>query len=259
MNIRYIYIGSDTTFPDKDFWNIFCYNTRFISNWMSRKVRLLKIPTDGTFNHISVYISPKEDKCKVDGKGIFLVPLHWIEEDIVQYLNMKDENERISLYLDLLREGLKKAAQIKEIHIIELLSMIDSFQEGGCKNEWLFKSKTIRERNIRTVFFCYFTTYAFELKLFLYDNKKNLIAEKIVFRIYPDEVFFQSFISQVTVDEDFLYIDTNFGKHLLSFRIRDLENGMIRETLLYEGIKKYAYDSELRDYRLIEWKDNIIL
>ncbi len=54
MNIRYIYIGSDTTFPDKDFWNIFCYNTRFISNWMSRKVRLLKIPTDGTFNHISV-------------------------------------------------------------------------------------------------------------------------------------------------------------------------------------------------------------
>ena len=126
MKIQYIYLGSDTTFPNKDFWNTFCYNTRFISNWMSRKVRLKKISTDGTFNHISVYISPKEDKCKVDGKGIFLVPLHWIEEDIVQYLNMKDENERISLYLDLLREGLKKAAQIKEIHIIELLSIIQS-------------------------------------------------------------------------------------------------------------------------------------
>ncbi len=123
--------------------------------------------------------------------GILLMPLHWTEKDLVQYLNMKDKNDRISLYLDLLREGLKKAALIKEIHIDELFSMIDSFQEGGCMNEWLFKTKTIRARNIRTVFICYFTTYAFELKLFLHDNNKNLLAEKKVFRVYPDEVFFR--------------------------------------------------------------------
>lgn len=252
MNLRYIYLGCDYSFSE-EFEDIFSYNTRFISNWMSQNVRKLKIPTDGTFNHINVVISTNEDSCKRCAPSIFEITIHWTEQDIKEYQALRDENKRIQLYLDLLRKGLVRVADYYDIHIDELLSLINVFQQNGCKNEWLLRSMFIKEWNVRLKFTCHFSTSDFRLKLTLYDKKKNPIAERVVFRIYPDEVFFSSELRKVIVEDNKLYINDFLDKHFMSFDLNLLKDGIIEGKLLDDNIKKYIYESNVEKYDRIQW------
>lgn len=254
MKLRSINIVARSEFQDRNFWDIFNYNTDFIGNWMSRKVRLLKLPTDGTFNQINVVLSPYDDRCYTDVFRILQVEYHFSQEDIQNYLSLKNEDDRLNFYIELLKKGLRRAAQYKDINLDVLIALVEEFQNNEYRNEWLFKSKTIRERNIRVVFMRCFTTYAFELKLYLYDKKNKLIAEKTVFKIYPDEIFVQGLFHSITKDSNHLYIDNTFDRHVLSFSLNDLERGIIKEVLLNEEKKKYIYDREDETYRRIEWR-----
>ena len=252
MNLRYLYIGSDHSFP-KDFWNIFAYNTRFISNWMSKNVRKLKIPTNGTFNHINVLISRNEAQCRRCAPGILEITTQWTEKDVKKYLELKDEKKRILLYLELLKNGLIRAAEVEDIHIDELLALIDTFQQNGCKNEWLLKSMHIKEWNIRLKFTCHFSTYDFKLFLTLYDKSKKQIAQKEVFQIYPDEIFFAKEIRKVAIEENKLFIDDFLDKHFMSFDLNLLKDGIIEGTILDEHIKKFMYEANAEEYKRIQW------
>ena len=142
MNLKYIYIGCDDSLP-KDFCNIFDYNTRFISNWMSKNVRKLKIQTNGSFNHINVLISKNESQCKKIIPDILEITTKWSSQRIKDYLGLKDERSRIDLYLDLLKDGLIRASEYDNFNVGEILVLIDRFQQNGCKNEWQLKSMYI--------------------------------------------------------------------------------------------------------------------
>ncbi|MCF0180274.1 MAG: hypothetical protein HUJ97_08560 [Bacteroidales bacterium] len=254
MNLRSFHIGASCSFQDKNFWDIFCYNTCFIGNWMTRKVRPLKMPTDGTFSQINVILSPGEDRCYTDVFKILQVEIHWGQSDVTNYLRLKSENDRLKLYLDLFRKGLIRAAQFKDIDLDVLIGLVEEFEARGCRNEWLFKSKTIRERNIKIDFVRSFTSYAFELKLHLYDLKKNLIAEKTVFKIYPDDIFVQGLFHRIVQQGDNLFIDDTLDRHVFSFCLEDLQQGFIQETLLLEYKKQYIYDPDCEKYQRIEWR-----
>lgn len=252
MNLRYIYIGCDRTFSD-EFYNIFWYNTEFILIWMSKNVRKLKIPTE-EFNHINVLISKEEDSCKRDILNIIEVKIHWSDEDVRKYLATRNEQERTIIYLDTLREGLIRASKHYDIHISELLGLVDEFQQNGCKNEWLLRSMILKEWNVRMKFTCHLTTNDFRLILTLYDKKKNIIAQKVVFRIYPSWVFYNHRIKKVVTEGNMLYINDFLDKHFLSFDLNKLKDGIIEETLLDEDTKQYLYEANVEEYKKIQWK-----
>lgn len=254
MNLRSINVIASSKNSDKNFWHIFNYNTDFIGNWMTRKVRPLKMHTDGTFDQINIVLSPYEDRCYTDMFKILQVEFHWSQKDMANYLSLINEDDRLSFYIELLKKGLKRAALCKEIDLATLIALVEEFQNNGYRNEWLFKSKTIRERNIKVVFMRYLTTYAFELKLHLYDLKNNLIAERTVFKIYPNDVYFRGLFNNITMDSKFLYINNSFQKPVLSFCLQDLENGVIKETLLHEDTKQYVYNADDDIYCRIEWR-----
>lgn len=111
MNLNSFCIKASRSFPDKNFWDIFDYNTSFIDTWLTRKVWHLKLPTDGTFSQINVVISPGEDRCYTNIFKTLNVEIHWDQTDVDKYLGIKDESERTKLYLDLLRTGLRRASQ----------------------------------------------------------------------------------------------------------------------------------------------------
>lgn len=252
MNLRYIYIGCDNTFS-KDFHNIFAYNTRFISNWMSKNVRKLKIPTNGSFNHINILISKNESQSKICSPNILEITTQWSSQDIKDYLELKDENNRIDLYIKLLKNGLKRAAEFEYIHIDELLSLVARFQQNGCKNEWQLKSMYIKEWNIRLKITCHFSTYDFKLFLVLYDKSKKTIAQKEIFRIYPDEIFFADVIRKIVVEGNKLFINDNLDNHFMSFDLDLLKDGIIEEKLLCDSIKKFMYEANVEEYKRIQW------
>ena len=252
MNLKYIYIGCDDSFP-KDFENIFAYNTRFISNWMSKNVRKLKIPTNGSFNHINVLISQKESQCRRSSPNILEITTQWSYNNIKDYLELKDVKNRIDLYVEILKIGLVRAAEFEDIHIDELLSLIGEFQQNGCKNEWQLKSMYIKKWNIRLKFTCHFSTYDFKLFLTLYDKSKIITAQKEIFRIYPDEIYFADIIRKIVVEGNKLFINDFLDNHFMSFDLNLLKDGVIEEKLLNEGIKKFMYEANVEEYKRIQW------
>ena len=131
--------------------------------------------------------------------------------------------------------------------------IIDTFQQNGCKNEWLLKSMHIKEWNIRLKFTCHFSTYDFKLFLTLYDKSKKQIAQKEVFQIYPDEIFFAKKIRKVVIEENKLFIDDFLDKHFMSFDLDLLKDGIIEGTILDEHIKDYLYEANVDEYNKIQW------
>lgn len=252
MILKYIYIGCDDSLP-KDFCNIFDYNTRFISNWMSKNVRKLKILTNGSFNHINVLISKNESQCKKIIPDILEITTKWSSQRIKDYLGLKDERSRIDLYLDLLKDGLIRASEYDNFNVGEILVLIDRFKQNGCKNEWQLKSMYIKEWNIRFKITCHFSTYDFKLFMSLYDKSKKQIAQKEVFRIYPDEIYFADVIRKIIVENDKLFINDFLDKHFMSFDLNLLKDGIIEEKLLNERIKKFMYEANVDEYNKIHW------
>ena len=252
MNLRCIYLGSDFTFP-KEFWTTFCYNTRFITHWMSRNVRKLKISTDGTFKQLSVLISRDEDHSKQDIMEDFYTTIQWTDADVEKYLAMKDEKERIQLYLSILRDGLSRISIVKEIPIDRLFALIDTFEQNGCKHEWQFKSMYLKDWGVRLKFTCHFTTYDFQLRLTLFNKQKKVIVSKSVFRIYPDENWYWKDLRKVVVEGDKLYINDSLNEHFLMFDLNKLQQGIIEETLLNENKKQFLYEANVEKYKRIQW------
>lgn len=251
MTLRSIYIGSDDLTFSTEFNSVFWYNTEFINNWMSRNVRKLKIPTEG-FNHVSVFVSLNEDSCSLS--NFLQVKLHWTNSFVEKFLATKNEHERTRIYLDALREGLIRASKLYDIHIDELLGLVDEFQKNDCKNEWQLRSMILNEWNVRLKFTCHLTINDFRLVLTLFNKKKDLIAQKVVFRVYPDKVFWGRKIRKVIATENMLYVDDFLDKHFLSFDLNELRNGIIEEILLDEEIKKYLYEANVEKYNKIQWK-----
>lgn len=255
MNLSLIYIGCDNlTFP-KEFCSIFWYNTEFINNWISKNVRKLKISTDG-FNRIIVFVTKNESSyktCTYLSTERLQIKTHWTDQDIEKYLATSNEHERIMIYLNTLKEGLVRASKHYEIHIDKLLGLLDEFERIGCKNEWLLRSMILKEWNVRLKFTCQLTTSDFRLLLTLYDKKKNVISQKVVFCIYPDKTFWGHNIRKVVIEENKLYINNFLDKHFLSFDLNKLKEGIIEETLLDEHIKQYLYEANVEEYNKIKW------
>lgn len=254
MNIRYINLSVDnlSTF-DANFCNIFNYNCRFISNWMSRNVRKLKIPTDGTYNFISLEITNRDiHSCLCSEKALF-IPIHWTNADLENYLLLKDEGKRVLFYVELMRQGFKNAAKVKDVNLNKLNSLLDTFVEQGCRNEWQFKSIKLEKYGILLKFKCLFHTYDFELVLTVCDLKKNKLSEEIVFKIYPDEIFFSKDIRSIVIEGYTLYINDFLNRHFMSFDLNLLKNGIIKGLIINNQIKKYMYDENIDIYHKLQW------
>lgn len=255
MNIRYINLYSDRLCTlDEDFRHTFNFNCRFICNWMSRNVRKLKLPTDGTFKFISIDITNRDVQSRLLAENVFSVPMKWTENDMNTYLSMKEENTRILFYIDLLKQGFIEAAKVKDIHLDELNSLLETFVENGCKNEWLFKSVRLKDYGVILKFNCVFHTYDFELILTVYDLKKNKLAEKVIFKTYPDEIFYSREIRKIVIEGDTLFINDDFDHHFLSIDLPKLKEGIIDETILNEDKKPYIFTDDTPDYKRLRWE-----
>ena len=135
MNIRYINLdayGAQSLLIDVYKFN---FNTRFISNYLSKEIRRLKITGDGTYNMISVRLSDTQSEVELsyggDRKDVLAIKLHMSEKEQHAYNAMTDLNERYELYLNLLEKGYILASQIKKVPLNVLLELHDKFRSNN--------------------------------------------------------------------------------------------------------------------------------
>ena len=247
MNLRYISLWINHSYYtgiDDRFGNKFNYNTRFVNNYISRQVRNNKVVTRGQ-NMISVQLSKRVDADHVelqsDGKIISVI-LRTTDQEIVTYSKMT-KPEQCEFYLQKLELGYELAHSVCDFDITSLYAIHAQFRAFDYKNEWPFKKKTIKNYGIIVSLDCSFTFADFNLFLSVYDVKtKELIAQKNIFRTFPDEIFFTKSLRKALFDTEKLIILDFLGQPECSFNYKDLAKGDIIVNILNENDEKYQYN-----------------
>ena len=246
MNLSHISLAFDVTSLDKDLSVDYKYEfkqkLRFICNYFSKRIKIEKFKTDGSYNMIS--INPVLENNINDSK---IVPFNVLKVGVLfdkeRYEQIKG-TEDFSYYLELLEQGFKKASKFKSIPLETLLNLIEEFKLGDYKNEWLHKKKRFKEQDIEVVLNCEFTTNYFQLIATInqISTKKELV-KGVVMKTEPDEVIFQGMLKDIILDKNIILTDKSnspiividkkdvFNNNLTFSIVGDLE---IKKMLTYK-------------------------
>ena len=258
MNLRYIYTGIHNTSPteytkDQDYcWD---FNTNFISDYLSRKVRKLKIDVP-EFNMLNITVC-KRPKMKHDLYAFLKslnVYLPFSQGDMDNLTRITNFTERIEAYLSIYEKGYYLANEYCDIPVGILLGLHQQFREEGYRHEWLFKKKIIKEYGIYVFFKCYFTSIDFRLELEVYNQKQTILLTKgVVLQKLPDWICFgKDFNKGIQIDGNKMYLLDFLEERAFEFDLEQLSNGIFNVKVL--GYNANRDSSEYLNYlNRINW------
>ena len=259
MNYRYIilYAGSSgfgSGFGD-EFDSKFNYNTWFISNYLSLRIREMKIPTDGPYNMFYCNITKEEDSVKVMSTSSLNVKIHVEKEEIDKYLNLSVEKERFEYYLSLLERGYIQASKTRNIPINVFWSLHQDFRENGYKNERIFKTKQLKNYGIKVELKHVLTSYSYNLVLSVYDLHGNKIGKNSIFETYPDDIFYNKSVRHLVFENEHLIITDFLNKPQFICNLSDLCKGVIKSVCVDEDTMKYILNEKnVESFERLKWK-----
>ena len=262
MNYKHIILwagnsGFGSGFGD-EFDSKFTYNTWFISNYLSLRVRKLHIPTDGPYNMLFCNITKEENLVKEKAVSSLSVNIHVEDEEIEKYLSMSNEVERFEYYLSLLERGYKEASTVRNIPINIFLKLHQDFRASGYKNERLFAKKTLRNMGLKIELYHVLTSYCYNLVLFVYNLHGDLLCKNSIYKTFPDDIHFNKNVRHLVVDEDKFVITDFLDKPQFVCSLSDLSRGIIKSECVDENTKKYIYNEQNAEkFEQLKWKQKI--
>lgn len=221
MKLHYVSIGlSDDYCIDKEYRKTFEYHTRFISNYLSRKIRKYKYETDGTYNMIYICLGCVRQPCIDNNSLVIHLPFDKEKYETARQL------EDFEYYLTFFEEGFKEATELKNIPKQILFQMLDDFRTDRYKNEWVYKKKKIHELDLSITMTCQFTTNSFSLIVnFESISSKKKLCSSVAMRTMPDELHFDYLFRDIVLREDKLCIIDFVGDYYVYYRIDDIIKG----------------------------------
>lgn len=235
MNLRYISFGPsmDRT-PDAVRYD-FELHTRYISNFLSRRIREKKFQTDGSFDQIHVGLI--ED----DPRPPRILPLSALVPEIAyshsDYERVRGKND-CHYYLSLLKAGFREASSSKAIPLDTLLELCSEFESGGCKNEWTHKRKRLPGLGVEVTLNCFFTTNYFRLTATIYDSKtKGMLCEGLLLETEPDEVLFQSLFKDIRVQDDNVIVTDGGDSPMFVINVMEARRGIFNAARLQDDTR----------------------
>lgn len=258
MNYRYIILwagnsGFGSGFGD-EFDRKFTYNTWFISNYLSLRVRKLHIPTDGPYNMLFCNITKKENDVREKAVSSLSVNIHVEDEEIEKYLNMSNEVDRFQYYLSLLERGYKLASVSHDIPIDSFLNLHQELRNNNYKNERLFKKKQLRDYGIKIELVHELTSYSYNLVLSVYDLQGNLIGKNSIYETLPDDIYFNKNVRHLIIDKNNLVVTDFLNKPQFVCSLNDLGNGIIKSECVNDNTRKYIYNEQNAEkFERLKW------
>ena len=259
MNYRYIILSAadeshksnlSDAFVDK-----FGYNTWFICNYLSLQIRKLRIPTDSSYNMFCCTITNQYSSVKECCVNCLEVKLHVEEEELSNYLNMKDETMRFEYYLSLLERAYRLAASTgRNIPMDVFMRLHQEFRENGYRNERLFKKKQLREQGIKIELHHVLTSYSYNLMLSVYNLQNNLISKGSIYETYPDDIFFNKTVRHLEFEDDKMIV-TDFLDHpQFVCSLEDMKKGIIQSECVNEHTRNYIPNADNQvDFDKLKW------
>lgn len=248
MKLRYINLwrSHESTVLNELYSDAFNYMSRYISNYLSKAVRTLKIEMDEPIKMLSVDIVNGQEQIRMLAEDVLDIKVRIDESELVSFFQTKDLRTRSEICLSLIERGYQIASREHNIPIEALMSLHSQFRSGGYKNEWLFKELHIKERRMKIALTCSFTSYDFSLNLECTDKDTGqLLAIGPVIRTAPDEVCYDHLFKTVTVNKHDIILNYFLGNPGTIISIDSLREGMIKVSYPEESVGRSVRDGSI--------------
>lgn len=247
MNLRYITFSiEDTSGYDTNFISEFQFRTRFISNFLSKEVRKLRLVTDGTFDLIAVAPTPNTTTpCRVIGERALVCEVPF---ELARYESVKG-TENCEYYLELFEVGFRRASHFKSIPEVELIGLLEKFRNAGYRNEWVQKRGRFKDHDIDVIVRGSFTTHHITMSVSLskISTKLALCSGPIIMTL-PDEVFIDGAVKDILMDDGNIVITDFLDQPTFDIPLHEIERG----NFLFRYHEGSETAESLRKYTLLK-------
>lgn len=209
----------------------FHFNSRFISNYLSRELRKKAVFSGGDYSMIHVVLDKHSHYKESQVFHSLDVHLPLSNQEFIRYNSLSELKDRYEWCLSFIEQSFLIVSKKRGIPVKVLLSLNESFRENDYRNEWLFKRIKVNAFGLDIYLKCYFTTFDFRLELEAYDLNHTTIKTKgVVLRTMPDEICFKKEFRTVEVREECLLIKDFLGNDSFEISLDQLGNGEFHVT-----------------------------
>ncbi len=217
MLLRHIYLYLNLDEYSEELATRFGFRTRYICNFLERRIKTLKYHTDG-FSKICVQGKHfPEEACPVIPENAVAPSVKFNQE---RY-RMLGPDEHHEFFIKMLLEGFEKCARYHPIPLAEMKEEIENFRSGGYKNNWIHQSKLLRPAGLRASLLCSLDTERFVLTLKLERRDETVFMEPIL-ETKPDEIIFEHRFKELTLADDSVIVKNKFGEKIFSLELSKL-------------------------------------
>ena len=229
MHLRHVIINFSRELElkykfDRNYTSDFCFHSRYICNYLTRKLRQSKYQTDGTYNMICIELSD----------GTPRPPYIFVTETLIVQVPFTPEryesirgSDNCDYYLELIETGFRLVSTFKHIPLEVLMTPLLQFKEEGCQNRWIHKSKRYRPYNLGMALQCSFTTNDFSVTVVytrLSDGHEYCRGQ--VIRTMPDEIFADGMYKDIKIVGDEVVITNRYYPPIFRFKLTDILSGI---------------------------------
>jgi len=212
--VEYNFLGKDGF----DYGARFGFRERYIGNYLGRKLKAVRFPTEGYNAIILVGKHDPENRCSVVPVKALHTPVHF---DQARYDSLGPD-EHHEFFLGMYIEGIEKANRDFPIPYDVLMQGIADFRQGGYKNEWVHQRKLLRPFGLHATLLFDLDSKRFRARLRL-ERKGTLFYEKTILEDHPDELCFAYKVKEVVADGNNIVVKGTYDKVTFTLDTSTLE------------------------------------
>lgn len=214
LNSVRLYLHTDEF--DRGIGNDFLFRSCYVSNFVTRHVRLRKAEAER--RHVFVQGRRSDESATlVSVDGHLIVPTAF---DGARFESLAP-GEQHEFFLEMLLARFVKCSRDHQVPLDVLVEIIEVFRNGGYRNEWTHQRKVLRSLGLRAELRCQLDSDRFGLTLRLEGNG-SLVFERQILETQPDELLFAHRFKDVVVEGDAIVVRDKYGDTVFSVRRRSL-------------------------------------
>ncbi|WP_448105201.1 hypothetical protein [Pedobacter panaciterrae] len=93
-----------------------------------------------------------------------------------------------------------------------LVNAVLDFKNGGCKNEWVYKTKTFKEYGVKANLLCKLTVNYFSLELIVEKDAKEVYKNEIL-RTLPDPILYKRYFKDLKIDKGKIIVTKDMNQN----------------------------------------------
>lgn len=195
---------------DHEFGSDFLYRTRYLCNFVSRKLRSERIESNG-FNQICVEgTRSPTDECRIVPEKSLMAKVGF-DEGNFRRLALSQSHE---FFIEMLMDGLEKCAARFAVPVVSIRDCVDEFRLSGYQNQWIHHTRKFRDRKLIASLVCSLEQDRFLLNVVV-ESPNSILHSGTVFETRPDELHFQYRLGKLEIQGDRLVMKTSAGKETL--------------------------------------------